>query len=109
MERRAAVVVLLLGAGCGKDDGATAPTTSAPTATLGFFVSSTTSTTGNLGGLRAADARCQGLAAAVGAGSRTWRAYLSVERDPDNGNQPTDARSRIGNGPWLNARGVAVA
>ena len=36
-------------------------------------------------------------------------AYLSVERDPDNGNQPTDARSRIGNGPWLNARGVLVA
>jgi hypothetical protein len=109
--RRFALVALVLIGGCGKDDdpGGTAPTTSAPTSTLGFFVSSSTSTTGNLGGLRAADARCQTLATAVGAGSRTWRAYLSVERDPDNGNQPADARSRIGNGPWLNARGAVVA
>jgi len=36
-------------------------------------------------------------------------AYLSVERDADNGNRPTDARSRIGNGPWVNANGVTVA
>jgi hypothetical protein len=42
-------------------------------------------------------------------GNKTWRAYLSVERDADNGNRPTDARSRIGNGPWLNAKGVVVA
>ena len=42
-------------------------------------------------------------------GSKTWRAYLSVERDADNGNRPTDARSRIGNGPWFNAKGVMVA
>ena len=108
--RRVAVVLLVLAGGCGNDDDpGTTPTTAAPTSTLGFFVSSSTSTTGNLGGLRAADARCQTLATAVGAGGRTWRAYLSVERDPDNGNQPTDARSRIGNGPWLNARGATVA
>jgi hypothetical protein len=34
---------------------------------------------------------------------------LSVERDPDNDNKPTDARSRIGAGPWLNANGVVAA
>jgi hypothetical protein len=76
---------------------------------MGFFVTSTTSVTGNLGGLAGADATCQQLAASVGHGLRTWRAYLSVERDPANGNQPTHARDRIGTGPWVNANGVTVA
>jgi hypothetical protein len=76
---------------------------------LGFFVTSTTSVTGNLGGLSGADATCQRLAAAVGQGTRTWRAYLSVERDPANGNQPTHARDRIGAGPWINANGATLA
>ena len=67
-------------------------------------------TTGNLGGLAGADALCQRLATAVGQGSgRLWRAYLSVERDASNGNRPTNARDRIGLGPWVNASGVAVA
>ena len=65
---------------------------------LSFFVTSTGSKTVNLGGLRGADKLCQDLASAVGLGNRTWRAYLSAERDPDNGNKPTDARSRIGTG-----------
>ena len=56
-----------------------------------------------------ADATCQRLAAAVGAGNRTWRAYLSVSRDPANNNQPANARDRIGTGPWYNAAGVLVA
>ena len=72
-------------------------------------MTSTTSTTGNLGGLAGADATCQRLAAAVGQGGRTWRAYLSVERDPANGNQPTHAKDRIGNGPWMNANRTVVA
>jgi hypothetical protein len=76
---------------------------------MSFFVTSTRSTTGNIGGLRAADTLCQTLATAAGAGNKTWRAYLSVERDADNGNQPTNARSRIGVGPWFNAKGVMVA
>jgi hypothetical protein len=76
---------------------------------MSFFVTSARSSTGNIGGLRGADALCQNLANAVGAGSKTWRAYLSVERDPDNGNQATHARNRIGNGPWLNAKGTLVA
>jgi hypothetical protein len=102
------VAVALLAAGCGDDnDNTTNPPN--PTTTMGFFVTSSTSVTGNLGGLAGADARCQSLASGVGQGSKTWRAYLSVERDPANGNGPTDARSRIGNGPWLNANGVTVA
>ena len=76
---------------------------------MSFFVSSTGSKTANLGGLRGADKICQGLASAVGLGSKIWHAYLSAERDSDNGNKPTDARSRIGTGPWSNAKGVVVA
>jgi hypothetical protein len=75
---------------------------------MSFFISSAKSKTGNLGGLSGADRICQNLASAVGLGNKTWRAYLSVDRDP-NGNKPIDARSRIGNGPWFNANGVMVA
>src|SRR5438067_4464753 len=63
---------------------------------MSFFVTSARSATGNLGGLRAADGQCQNLANAAGAGTQTWRAYLSVEHDATNGNRPVDARSRIG-------------
>lgn len=73
---------------------------------LGFFVTSDTSATGDLGGLAAADARCQRLAEAVDAGERTWRAYLSVESSEQG---PIHARDRIGQGPWYNANGVVVA
>jgi hypothetical protein len=76
---------------------------------MSVFVSSATSSTGNLGGLAGADARCTSLATAVGLGSKTWRAFLSVEIDPTNGNLPTSAFSRIGSGPWYNAKGVLVA
>lgn len=76
---------------------------------MSFFVTSSERKTANLGGLRGADKICQDLAAAAGAGNKTWRAYLSVERDPDNGNKPTDARSRIGTGPWYNSKGALVA
>ena len=77
--------------------------------TMSLFVSSTGNATGNLGGLSGADARCQSLAAGAGAGNKTWRAYLSVERDSANGNNPTHARDRIGSGPWFNAAGALVA
>lgn len=98
-------LVAVLGVSCGDDDRPTSPSGSS----FSFFVTSVTSTTGNLGGLAGADATCQRLAAAVGQGSRTWRAYLSVERDSGNGNQPTHAKDRIGNGPWLNANRATVA
>jgi hypothetical protein len=76
---------------------------------MSFFVSSAKSKTGNLGGLRGADRICRMLATAAGLGNKTWHAYLSAERDPDNDNKPVDARSRIGTGPWVNANGAVVA
>lgn len=73
-----------------------------------FFVTSAGPGNGaNLGGLAGADAQCQKLAAAAGAGNRTWRAYLSQQPTP---NVPgINARDRIGKGPWMNAKGVVVA
>jgi hypothetical protein len=98
-------VTICMGAmGC-SDNDTTGPSQNRPR----FFVSSSTSTTGNLGGLAGADVRCQSLAIAAGLGGRTWQAYLSVERDASNGNRPTNARDRIGEGPWSNVNGVVVA
>lgn len=68
-----------------------------------FFVTSTTQT-GNLGGLAGADAICQRLAQAAGAGDNTWRAYLSTQ-----GDGAVNARDRIGTGPWYNANGARIA
>jgi len=77
-----------------------------PKPPLGFFITSVGSGDGaNLGGLTGADAHCQKLASAVGAGSRTWRAYLS---GVENG-KPVNAKDRIGAGPWVNAKGVQIA
>ena len=57
--------------------------------------------------LDGADAHCQTLAQAVGAGDRTWRAYLSTQA---SGGQPAvNARDRIGEGPWFNAAGLQIA
>jgi hypothetical protein len=73
-----------------------------------FFITSAGPGNGaNLGGLTGADAQCQKLAAAAGAGSRTWRAYLSTTGS--GGQKPVNARDRIGTGPWRNAKGVQVA
>ena len=99
------LLALFLSAACDENRTPTAP--SGPAVT--FFVTSATSLTGNLGGLAGADATCQRLAAAAGHGARTWLAYLSVERDAANGNRPTNARERIGAGPWYNANLALVA
>jgi hypothetical protein len=72
-----------------------------PAANMSFFVTSSNPKGGNLGGLAGADAVCQSLAQAVGAGGKTWHAYLSTST--------VDAKSRIGNGPWYNAKGVQIA
>jgi hypothetical protein len=80
-----------------------------PATTMSFFVSSQKNVTADLGGLMGADMRCQMLAQAVGLGAKTWHAYLSVEHDAMNGNNPTNAKDRIGAGPWFNAKGIMVA
>jgi len=72
---------------------------------MSFFVTSVGPGKGaDLGGLAGADTHCQSLAAAAGAGSKTWRAYLSTQ-----GAGAVNARDRIGAGPWSNAKGEVVA
>ena len=72
---------------------------------MSFFVTSVGSGNGaNLGGLTGADKHCQTLAAAAGAGNRTWRAYLSASGPP-----AVNAKDRSGKGPWMNVKGVVVA
>ena len=73
-----------------------------------FFVTSAGPGNGaNLGGLAGADKQCQTLAAAAGAGNRTWRAYLSAAAAA--GQPAVNAKDRIGTGPWTNAKGVVIA
>ena len=75
---------------------------------MSFFITSANPGNGaNLGGLAGADKHCQTLAAAAGAGTRTWRAYLSTTAS--GGQKVVNARDRIGPGPWHNAKGVQVA
>ena len=81
---------------------------------MGFFITSVGSGNGaNFGGLAGADAHCQKLAAAAGAGGKAWRAYLSVPGAFPSGAAPgvpsVNARDRIGNGPWHNAKGALIA
>jgi hypothetical protein len=65
-----------------------------------FFITSSGVPAGaNYGGLEGADKHCQTLAEKAGAGAKTWRAYLST----------VNARDRIGNGPWVNAKGAQIA
>jgi len=92
----AAVIVTLAGAG---------GETQAQQGGMSFFVTSVGSGKGaDLGGLAGADRHCQMLAQAVGAGGKTWHAYLSTQ-----GDGAVNARDRIGSGPWQNAKGVVVA
>src|SRR6187402_3613365 len=75
---------------------------------MSFFITSAGPGNGaNLGGLAGADKQCQTLAAAAGAGNRTWRAYLSAAAAA--GQPAVNARDRIGKGPWMNVKGVVVA
>src|SRR5262249_40803926 len=73
-----------------------------------FFVTSKSlDKGGDLGGLAGADAHCQALAATAGAGGKTWHAYLSTAETPQA--KAVNARDRIGNGPWQNAKGAVIA
>jgi hypothetical protein len=80
----------------------------APPQPMGFFVTSAGVGKGaDLGGLAGADQHCQKLAAAAGAGNRTWHAYLSTSAS--GGQAAVNARDRIGQGPWYNAKGARIA
>jgi len=74
---------------------------------MSFFITSAGPGKGaDLGGLAGADRHCHMLAQAVGAGDRTWRAYLSTSAAA--GGETVHARDRIGTGPWYNAKGVMI-
>jgi hypothetical protein len=77
-------------------------------ADMSFFVTSIGKGNGaDLGGIAGADAHCQALAKAAGSTSTNWAAYLSTTEP--GGTAGINARDRIGNGPWKNAKGVVVA
>jgi len=77
----------------------------APPQPMSFFVTSVGKGDGaNYGGVAGADAYCQTVAASAGRGSATWHAYVSTQ-----GPGAVNARDRIGNGPWYNARGGRIA
>jgi hypothetical protein len=103
-----AVAMALAMSGCADmmgSPGATATAASGGTAGMTFFVTSESSGKGaDFGGLAGADRHCQQLAAAVGAGQRTWHAYVSTQ-----GPNAVNARDRIGRGPWRNVKGVVIA
>jgi hypothetical protein len=69
-----------------------------------FLTSAGPGNGGDLGGVSGADAHCTRLAQAAGSTGKTWRAYLSTQ-----GANAVNARDRIGNGPWQNARGAVIA
>ena len=120
-------LVLVVAAACGRDGARdeTGVARSAPSqpssppqslemggakSVTSFFVTSRGTGRGaDLGGLAGADAHCQALANAEGAGDHTWRAYLSVSGFIVPGQVRVDARDRIGTGPWYNAEGVLIA
>ena len=120
-----ALGALLLFAGCGQSseseqpDPASAPAAETPAvpesipmggakSVMSFFITSKGSGKGgDLGGLNGADAHCQSLAAAEGAGDHTWRAYLSTTATPTEA--AVNARDRISGGPWYNAEGRLIA
>ena len=79
----------------------------APPPPMSFFVTSAGSGNGaNLGGLAGADAICQRLATAAGS-TKTFHAYMSTQAA--NGQPAVNARDRIGQGPWYNAKGARIA
>jgi hypothetical protein len=109
--RASRTLTLALGAAALLAACATPSSSSGP---MGFFITSAGSGRGaDLGGLAGADAHCQRLAAAAGAGARTWRAYLSTPPTLAAANTPAvaavHARDRIGRGPWHNAKGALIA
>ena len=63
-------------------------------ATSFFLTSNGPGKGGDLGGIAGADRHCQSLAQAAGAGSKTWRAYLSTQAA--DGQPAVNAKDRIG-------------
>ena len=116
----ALIVAALMAAGCAQGDGegdttdmeevnpAMQELTPARSGPMTFFITSAGPGDGaNLGGLEGADAHCEMLADAQGAGGIGWAAYLSTINE--DGSAALNARDRIGTGPWHNQAGVLIA
>jgi hypothetical protein len=100
------VPLMILALACSRAVQLQSGAPSAPKTT--FFITSAGPGNGAaLGGLGGADRHCQSLADAAGIGGVSWRAYLSTIAA--QGQPAVNARDRIGNGPWTNAKGVVVA
>jgi hypothetical protein len=100
----ASAALMSLGAGAQAQQAAP----QAPNTT--FFVTSSGPGKGaDLGGLEGADAHCQMLAGTVGAGGKTWHAYLSTNTNLAEPNKTVNARDRVGKGPWQNFKGDVIA
>src|SRR6266849_95606 len=104
--RKRQYILGMIAVGCEGNNIAHEP--KAPPQPMGFFVTSAGPGKGaDLGGLAGADQHCQKLASAAGAGGRTWHAYLSTSAS--GGQAAVNARDRIGQGPWYNAKGARIA
>ena len=102
MRSRLVMLVALVGACASPRNGGAAGEA------MSFFITSRGPGSGaDLGGLAGADSACARLAAEAGARARTWHAYLSTSAAP--GQPAVNARDRIGQGPWYNAKGTRVA
>ncbi|MBI4367463.1 MAG: lectin [Deltaproteobacteria bacterium] len=103
----ASVAFLSLGSTTGQAQQA-APPQLPQSPNMTFFITSIGPGKGaDLGGLEGADRHCLTLAGRVGAGGKTWRAYLSTQAV--GGAQAVNARDRIGRGPWQNFKGEVIA
>jgi hypothetical protein len=98
----AAAAFLSVGASAVAQQAQQAPNTT-------FFVASAGGKGGDLGGIEGADAQCKRLAETIGAGNKTWRAYLSTTPNPAAKKAAVNARDRIGKGPWQNVKGTVIA
>jgi hypothetical protein len=104
------VLPLLASAALMALDAAAQAQQASPSPNMSFFVTSTGPGKGaDLGGIAGADAHCQMLAQSVGAGSKTWHAYLSSNTNAAEPDKTVNARDRIGRGPWQNFKGETIA
>ena len=103
-----ALAGLFMAGGVAVAQTASAPQPAGNPKEMTFFVTSEPGAKGaDFGGIEGADAHCQKLARAAGAGSHVWRAYLSAS--PEGKAKGVNARDRIGRGPWQNFNGVVIA
>lgn len=108
MKRRYSMSLVAIAAAAGLLAACSGSGPATPQSRMSFFVTSVNPGKGaDFGGLAGADRYCQSLAAGVGAGGRTWRAYLSTAATATS--PAVNARDRIGNGPWYNVKGELIA